>query len=312
MSAAMLLTAVACGTASGESRQAPTEVTLAGVGDLPAGVQPTDPATTTTSTRVPTTSMAVADTFSADGNRLLIIGDSILASTARRYSDDMCEALVPLGWRVELDAESNRFIGFGNEVLSKRLSAGWDAAVIMLGNNYDGDAQAYRSELERIIERLSPRPVVLLTVTEFRDDRREVNDVIRLIAATRERVYVADWAASTEDADDLLGFDGLHLTDRGRQEIAALVADTVRTAPERPGRCLGSDYTDDSDGPVDGGDDDTDATSGSTRPKTTVPKTTVPKSTVPKTTVPKTTEPPSTPPPTDPPPTDPPSTPPST
>lgn len=308
MSAAMLIATAACATASGESQEAPTEVTLAGVGNLPAGVQSTAVGTTTTMV-ASTTTVVEPDTFSAGGNRLLVVGDSILASTAERYSNDLCEALVPLGWQVELNAETNRFIDFGSQVLRARLTAGWDAAVVMLGNNYNGDAQAFSSELEGIVDQLSPRPVVLLTVTEFTDDRREVNDVISLIAATHDRVYVADWAARSADADDLLGFDGLHLTDLGRQEIAALVAITVGRAPDRPGRCLDTDYTDDSEGSVDGGGDDgaTDTTAkrgGGTKP--TVPRTTVPK-TVPKTTPPS-TPPPTDPPPTDPPPTDPPST----
>ena len=73
------------------------------------------------------------------GNRVIIIGDSVMASTSRRYGNTMCGALVPLGWQVELDAETSRFIQFGNKVLDKRLSAGWDASVILLGNNYGGD-----------------------------------------------------------------------------------------------------------------------------------------------------------------------------
>jgi lysophospholipase L1-like esterase len=301
MSAVMLSATAACATASGQSQQAPTEVTLAGVGNLPAGVEPTENVTTTAVVTTTTTTTLDTDRFAAAGNRLLVIGDSILASTAKRYTNDMCEALVPLGWRVELNAETNRFVDFGSQVLSRRLDAGWDAAVIMLGNNYNGDALAYGRELERIIERLSPRPVVLLTVTEFRDDRREVNDVISLMAATHEQVFVADWATVTASDDDLVGFDGLHLTDLGRQQIAALVAASVGRAPERPGRCLDSNYTDDSEGSVDGEGDE-----GST--ETTATKSTAPKTTVPRSTVPRTTQPPSTPPPTDPPPTDPPPT----
>jgi hypothetical protein len=34
------------------------------------------------------------------GNRLLMIGDSILASTSSRYGNEMCDALVPLGWQL--------------------------------------------------------------------------------------------------------------------------------------------------------------------------------------------------------------------
>ncbi len=54
-------------------------------------------------------------------NRLLVIGDSIMASTATRYSGLMCDELVPLGWAVEVEAEPSRFIDFGNRVLDQTL-----------------------------------------------------------------------------------------------------------------------------------------------------------------------------------------------
>ena len=55
------------------------------------------------------------------GNRILIIGDSIMASTSSRYGGQMCDALVPLGWEVAVEAEPSRFIDFGNRVLDKVL-----------------------------------------------------------------------------------------------------------------------------------------------------------------------------------------------
>ena len=58
---------------------------------------------------------------SSPGNRILIIGDSIMASTSSRYGGQMCDALVPLGWEVAVEAEPSRFIDFGNRVLDKVL-----------------------------------------------------------------------------------------------------------------------------------------------------------------------------------------------
>ena len=75
------------------------------------------------------------------GNRLLMIGDSIMASTSSRYGNEMCDALVPLGWQVAIEAEASRFAEFGVRVLDQRLNAeaGWDAAVVFLGTNYEGN-----------------------------------------------------------------------------------------------------------------------------------------------------------------------------
>ncbi len=117
-----------------------------------------------------------------------MIGDSIMASTSRRYGGEMCEELVPRGWEVEIDAETGRFVDFGDRVLDARLDAEWDVAVVMLGNNYGADQGVFEEYLTEIVDRLAPRPTVLLTVTEFRPDRAEVNEVIYDIAAENENV----------------------------------------------------------------------------------------------------------------------------
>lgn len=182
-----------------------------------------------------------------DGRRVLMIGDSIMASTSRSYGGEMCNELVPRGWEVEVDAESGRFVDFGERVLDARLDAGWDVAVVMLGNNYGSDQAVYEEHLHHIVERLSPRPTVLLTVTEFRDDRQDVNETIYEVAADFDNVGVVDWASETSDAPELVGGDGLHLSDAGRVRYADLVGRRLGRAPgSGEGECLGSDYTDDS------------------------------------------------------------------
>jgi hypothetical protein len=164
----------------------------------------------------------------------------------------MCKALVPLGWRAEVDAESGRFIEFGNKVLDARLKAGWDAAVVLLGNNYVENQQNYRQQLERIITRLSPNPIVLLTVTEIRTSRQQVNAVIRDMAKLHSNVQIVEWAYITRNDPGLTGADHLHLTTRGRAALASSVALALGTAPTSPGKCMPTNYTDDSMMPVTG------------------------------------------------------------
>ena len=135
-----------------------------------------------------------------------MIGDSIMASTSRRYGGEMCEELVPRGWEVEIDAETGRFVDFGDRVLDARLDAEWDVAVVMLGNNYGADKAVFEEYLTDIVDRLAPRPTVLLTVTEFRPDRAEVNEVIYDIAADNDNVRVVDWAGETADDPALVGW----------------------------------------------------------------------------------------------------------
>jgi hypothetical protein len=312
------IVAAACGAATAE-QTTPTSGTLGGVGVLPGAVG-TNPSSVDTTEVSTTASTAPGEALVAPGNRVLVIGDSILASTSRRYTNDMCEALEPLGWRVRVEAESGRPIDFADTVLDRIGDDTFDVAVVNLGNNYDGDAQRYRERLAELVARIAPRPVVVMKITEFEQSRRQVNDVITIIEVQNDNVVVADWAALTVDGE-FTGADGLHLTDAGRVAISELVADTLGRAPEEPGDCLSSTFQDDSAGSVDGGGAGSGNSTATTRPRsnattttTRASRTTVPRSTVPRTTTttpptpPTTVAPPTTPQPTKPKPTDPPPT----
>ena len=103
-----------------------------------------------------------------DGNRLLVIGDSIMASTTERYGGAMCSRLVPMGWAVEIDAESGQHIEFAARGAAR-------AAGRRLGRRRDHARQQLRRRSAGVRRRphrdrsttSRPGPVVLLTVTEF-------------------------------------------------------------------------------------------------------------------------------------------------
>lgn len=308
----------ACASSRGTADSRPPDETLGGVGVLPSPtgtIEVTAGTSTTTSTLAPSTtstSLVPIGTF-AEGNRVIVIGDSILASTARRYTNDMCEALVPLGWQVEVDAETGRFIDFADRVLDARLSAGWDAAVVLLGSNYDGNASNFRRRLDETVTRLAPRPVLLLTVTEFTRSRADVNAIITDIVDQYDHVHLADWATASVEQAGLLGGDGLHLTDQGRTRISDFVAQHLGPPVAGAGACLSSEFIDDSAGGIDGttttsvGATTTRSTPRSTtttRPTsttrqttTTRPASTTSTSSTTTSTTTTTTEPPTTPPP---------------
>ena len=281
----------ACGRAAeGSITDVPDTVPI---GELPPASATVDEASSTVLRT--TVSLAPDEQVGAlvAGNRVIVIGDSVLASTSRRYSNDMCEALVPLGWQVELDAETGRFVEFGHEVLDQRLSAGWDASVILLGNNYRENRAQYREQLERLVQRLSPQPVVLLTVSEFIPSRADVNQVIFDLAGIYENVLIVDWGVTSAADPSLTGGDGLHLTDGGRIAIAQQVALALGTTAGGEGRCLTTSFDDDSSGTVEGTTTTVKRTNNTPTTKASQPTTT------------QATEPPTT---EEPPPTDPPST----
>ncbi|MCU1359183.1 MAG: hypothetical protein JWN99_472, partial [Ilumatobacteraceae bacterium] len=208
--------------------------------------------------------------------RVLVLGDSITASTSSRYTNDMCKALVPLGWQVEVEAEVSRGIDFGNTVLAKRMSAGWDLGVVFLGTNNGGtDGNEYLKQLNKIITTFAPSPVVLVTVGQFRPEMKGINDTIRAIAGVYpDRVRIVDWNHLTEVYPTILSDDGIHPTVAGRQVLAQAIASELGQAPTSPGDCLPSVFTDDSAGSVDGksGSGNTGTTVRPRSTQSTVPK----------------------------------------
>ena len=181
----------------------------------------------------------------ATGNRLIVIGDSILAGTAARYGNEMCNALVPLGWNTVVEAEAGQPASFGRDVLKARIYDGWDAAVVFLGTNPSANIDRYRQDMTRIVESLAPRPTLLLTTTLFRESQKAVNDVIREITASHSNVSLLDWGTASLQPG-VLNKDNVHPTTAGRVLLVKAIAAAVGNAPTSTGKCLPAQFTDDS------------------------------------------------------------------
>lgn len=182
---------------------------------------------------------------SATGNRLIVIGDSILAGTAARYGNEMCSTLVPMGWNTVVEAEAGQPASFGRDVLKARIYDGWDAAVVFLGTNPSANIDRYRQDMTRIVESLAPRPTLLLTTTLFRESQKAVNDVIREITASHSNVSLLDWGTASMQPG-VLNKDNVHPTTAGRTLLVRAIAAAVGNAPTSPGKCLPAQFTDDS------------------------------------------------------------------
>jgi hypothetical protein len=222
-----------------------TRLTLTNVGRIP-GINATSGAVVVNGVRASLANLdgPVLGTV-ASGNRLLVLGDSILAGTANRYGGAMCAGLVPLGWRVAVEAEAGQMVGFGRTVLRDRIYEGWDAAVVFLGTNFGGSAELYEKDLTAIVESLAPRPTLLLTASLFRPTMQQVNQVIRIVASKNPNVSVLDWS-TTSVQTGVLNRDNIHPTDAGRQVLVSSIASALGEAPTGPGACLPSKFTDDS------------------------------------------------------------------
>ena len=230
--------------ACGASNSASGDGVLQGVGRIPGLGASASNSATLANAQLAAVKGATLGSKSS-GNRVLVIGDSIMAGTASRYGGDMCSALVPLGWRVDVEAQAGEMVDFGTKVLMAKLSDGWDTAVVFLGTNFGGDVTKYKTSLTYIIEKLAPRPTLLLTTSLFRPVQSSVNDAITQVAQAHPNVTLMDWTTASAQPGVLSG-DGIHPSPAGRKVLVNSVAAALGLAPSAPGKCLTSDFTDDS------------------------------------------------------------------
>lgn len=239
-----MIVSVACGGDTAAPRPSGPPGTVAGVGVVPdpSGsdvLGGTSGVTTVASGRQVTVGEV------ADGNKVLFIGDSIFAALSRRFDGPGCDLLVPLGWRVSIEAERGKPINLGLDIIDKKLPQGFDAAVLFLGTNYGRDQAKYREMLREILDTLAPRPVIILTATEFKPYIAEVNEVIIDEAAARDNLWLLDWRIISR-SPGLLWKDGIHPVPAGNELMMRRIIEMLGMAPApADGKCLPSEFTDD-------------------------------------------------------------------
>ncbi|MDW3213525.1 MAG: hypothetical protein R8G01_05990 [Ilumatobacteraceae bacterium] len=214
----------------------------------PSTVAAATSAPTTEPPRDPITGPIGGEVF---GNRLLVIGDTVIASTAPRFDGEMCAVLEAFGWQAEIAAEPGRFVEFGREVVDARIvpdEPEWDAAAVMLGNHFDGDVAAFRSELETLIAELDPRPVLLYTLVEDDTFQTDLNEVIRDLPRFHPNLVILDWAQiAADEAEVILADSPSGLSEEGRRRLALFTAAALGEPPttEAAG-CVPPVFVDDS------------------------------------------------------------------
>jgi len=284
-------------TACGSDETTPSSTgplgTVAGVGTLPDdSASSGDPADSNSGSLPGGRQLTVGEV--ADGNRVLFIGDSIFAALSRRFNGIGCGLLVPLGWQVSIEAERGKPINLGLEIIDKKLPQGFDAFVLFLGTNYGRDQAKYREMLREILDTLAPRPVIILTATEYKPIIAEVNEVILEEVAARDNLWLLDWRTISKGAG-ILWKDGIHPVAAGNEVLMERIIELLGSAPApATGKCLPSEFSDDApltDLPPDSGSEDPNATTTTIDPSVT---TSVAPATTISTTVPVSTTLPST------------------
>lgn len=233
--------AVAAVAACGANPEPPATVAGAVPATSATAATATTVPATTTSTTLPATTTTVAPTTTVEPTtttaaitdpRIFLLGDSVMAALVPSYTDQAGKVLGAIGWQVTLDAKESRFPDAGIAVLRARRDEIGQVVVIQLANNYGGDEARWAAQIDEIMAVLEGVPkVVFLTVSEFRQNRREVNDALRAALALHPAMVLADWNALTSADRSLTAGDRLHLTVRGARAYAQLIADTVGWAP---------------------------------------------------------------------------------
>lgn len=204
----------------------PIELDLTPVteGDPSSGPVTADAANTTTAIPI-RTAPPITDP------RVFMVGDSVLAATAIGQPDALDRNVARLGWAITVDARVSRFTDEGRRVVERRADEIGQVLVVVLGHNYDGDEEAYRSDLRAIFDAAPDvQLIVIVTVPLHEPIQAEVNRVIVEEAVRDPRILVADWETVTRTFEVLSG-DDLHPTASGAEVLAQLIGITLGRAP---------------------------------------------------------------------------------
>ncbi len=258
----ILLAVGAC--AASQGAQDPTAVTLGGIGLTPqqqGGAIADASGSIVANQALPTAPAQTVAITSPDlprinDNRVFMVGDSVMQAMASGNPDSIDLYVGALGWKVTVDAVQGRFTDEGLKVLKARRKEVHDVAVVMLGNNYNGNQESYALEVQGILDLLNDARVILwFTTPIFRADQREVNDVLKIAAGHDPRLVLLDWDGASTQWAGALRADGIHPSPFGSDILAQMVGAALGRAPgvgpevtlprigasERPKGALGTD-----------------------------------------------------------------------
>ena len=250
------LVAASCGDGDDAVSTLPDVPDTVSLGALPEAPTPISP-TVVPETLPPPTTLPGADEVTApvgeraDGDRLLLIGDSAMLALTPRADGIACDVLAGLGWQVGIEAELGRYIGFATEVVDEvviDVADQWHVFGLMFGHQVDTTPDEFGVALDGVLDDLGLPPILLYTRSEVDEASAELNDIIRRRAADRPNVVLVDWGQAVADEQELelVRGDGLPTQD-GMERLTLLTAAALGESPTGgDGRCLEPTFTDDS------------------------------------------------------------------
>lgn len=156
--------------------------------------------------------------------RVLAVGDSVMEGAAAAIAAELPGREVLVDTEVSRSTSSSAEAGAGH-------GTDWDVVVILLGHNDGGSPGVYQPPYRRLLDHFADAErIVVLTIHEVRPYYAGVNRFLRDEAAARSNVQVADWNATVSETSGTTAGDGLHLSGRGAQLMAGLIADQVAEA----------------------------------------------------------------------------------
>jgi hypothetical protein len=237
---------------------------------------PTAVSTSTTTVPLPRIEAPIGQ--AVDGDRLIFIGDSLLASMSPNNNARLCDVASSFGWQVEIDSQTDAGTDFattvidaqfpgtdeqsgdatsgdessdesGDESGSGEAIADWDVVALVFGSEVDGgddDAVTeFEDALDAAVARLAPRPTLLYTLTEVGRSRAAINAAIEDVAERHPNTVLIDFAELGGPADEVLEGEGRRFNEDGRKRFSVQTAAVLAEAPGGPdGRCLGAEFDD--------------------------------------------------------------------
>lgn len=154
---------------------------------------------------------------------VVLVGDSVSLGANKQLNAEFPHGLI--------DSQGSRQLDAGFEALQGYLDQGvvGDTVIISLGTN------GYLTEdgLDQVMDACGPdRTVWFVNVRGPYTTQYDANNAaIDACVAKHDNAKLIDWHARTEGHDELVGPDGIHLTEEGREAYAKLVYDTIGYVP---------------------------------------------------------------------------------